>query len=176
MCIRDRLSCCCDAGFTINRAAVCACIPLDCQRNSCAAVITFAVAIRIRMVGVLRCAVAAGGAGFRALMLGIIRLCPRTVAIRMVCIVISACAAAGTGFASSVLCVRILAPRTGGIAVIAVVRCGISAGAADRRAAVLALSLIHIFFICYLPPAFPNRASLYGGAWTSNKYRSLPHL
>ena len=28
----------------------------------------------------------------------------------------------------------------------------------------------------YLPPAFPNSASLYGGAWTSSRYRSLPHL
>ena len=26
------------------------------------------------------------------------------------------------------------------------------------------------------PPAFPNRASLYGGAWTSSRYRSFPHL
>jgi hypothetical protein len=94
------------------------------------------------MVGILRCAVAAGGAGFRALMLGIIRFRPRTIRIGVICIIISACAAAGTGLCTAMLGVRILAPRTGGIVVIAVVRCGISAGAARCCAAVLTAAVI----------------------------------
>ena len=31
-------------------------------------------------------------------------------------------------------------------------------------------------FYNYRPPAFPNSSALWGGACTSSRYRSLPHL
>ena len=70
-CRRIRLACRGDAGFAINRAAICACIPCNCQRNGRTAIVAFAVTVGIYMVGVFFTACLTNGTGLRALMLGI---------------------------------------------------------------------------------------------------------
>lgn len=133
---------CCYAVLSANAAAIAGSVPGNEQCNVRAAVIAFAISVCVHMIGILRCAVAAGGAGFRALMLRVICFRPRTIRIGVVCVIVCACAAAGTGLCAAVLGVRILAPRTGGIAVIAVIHCGISAGAARCRSTVLTAAVI----------------------------------
>ena len=84
--------------FSVNRAAVAACIPCNSQGDSRAAVIAFAVAVSIHMVGILITGVSASRARLGTLMPHLIVRNPRTVAIRMVSIVIGRRVAAGAGF------------------------------------------------------------------------------
>ena len=123
--------------FSVNRAAVAACIPCNSQGDGCAAIVAFAIAVRVDVVGILITGVSTGRARLGALMPHLIVRNPRTVAIRMVGIIVGRRAAAGAGFASAMLRIRILAPCTSGIAVTAILRCGVSAGAAGCRSAVL---------------------------------------
>ena len=57
--------------FAVNRTAVAARVPSDGQADRCTAIVAFAVAVGIYMVGVLFTACLTNGTGFRALMLGI---------------------------------------------------------------------------------------------------------
>ena len=75
-CRRIRLACRGDAGFAINRAAICACIPCNCQRNGRAAIVALSIAVGIHMVGVFFTGCFASRAGFRAFVLRIIRSGP----------------------------------------------------------------------------------------------------
>ena len=136
-CRRIRLACRGDAGLAVNRAAICACIPCNCQRNGCTAIVALAVTVRVGVVSVFIARIAAGRARLGALMLRFAVRHPRTVAIRMVGIIVGRRAAAGAGFASAMLRIRILAPCTSGIAVTAILCCGVPAGAAGGRTAVL---------------------------------------
>ena len=70
-CRRIRLACRGDAGFAINRAAVCACVPSDGQADRCAAIVADTIRVGIHMVGVFFATCLADGTGFRALVLGI---------------------------------------------------------------------------------------------------------
>ena len=123
--------------FAVNRTAVAARVPSDGQADRRAAVITFAVAVGIHMVGVFFTGSLTNRAGFCALMLRIVRSDPRTIRIAVVGIVISGRTAAGASLASAVLGVAVFAPRTGRIAMITVIRSAISTGTAGCRSAML---------------------------------------
>ena len=62
--------------FAVNRAAVAARVPSDGQADGCTAVVALAVAVGIHMVGVFFTGSFTNRAGFRALMLRIIRSGP----------------------------------------------------------------------------------------------------
>ena len=141
-CCRIGLDRCGDAGLAVDRAAVAACIPCNRQRNSSSAGVTFPVTIGIHMVSILITGIAASGAGFRALVLRIVRFCPCAIRIAMIRIVKSGRAAAGTSFCTPVLCIAIFAPCAGRVGVRTVVRGAVSADTAGRRSAVLAIRII----------------------------------
>ena len=58
-----------EAALAVDRAAVCACIPLNCQADGRAAVVTLAVTVRVGVVSVFIAGIAAGRARLGALML-----------------------------------------------------------------------------------------------------------
>ena len=60
------------AGLAVNRAAVCACIPLDCQADGCTAIVADTICVGISVVCIFFAGIAASGAGFRALVLRIV--------------------------------------------------------------------------------------------------------
>ena len=102
-CRRIRLACRGDAGLAVNRAAICACIPCNCQRNGRTAIVALAVTVRVGVVSVFIARIAAGRARLGALMLRFAVRHPRTIGIAVIGVVIGRCAAAGAGFASAML-------------------------------------------------------------------------
>ena len=66
--------------------------------------------VGILVIAILRRAIAANGAGFAALVLGIVGTCPPAIGIGVIGVVIGRRAAAGAGFRATVLGIRILAP------------------------------------------------------------------
>ena len=75
-CRRIRLACRGDAGLAVNGAAVRSGVPLDRHADGCAAIVTFAVAVFVGVVCIFLTGIAASGAGFRALVLRIVRFRP----------------------------------------------------------------------------------------------------
>ena len=141
-CRRIRLACRGDAGLAVNGAAVCASVPFDRQTDRSAAVVALSVAVRVDVVCIFLAGISTSRARFRALVLRIVRSCPRTIRIAVVGIVIGRRAAAGTSLASAVLGIAVLAPCTGGIGMRTVVRGAVSAGTAGGRSAMLAVRII----------------------------------
>ena len=94
--------------FTVNGAAVCACVPCNSHGNCCAAVVTLAVAVRIYMIGVFISGCFADGTGFGSLVLGIAYARPLAIGVSMVGVVIVAGGASRAGFRASVLAITVI--------------------------------------------------------------------
>ena len=100
-----------DAGFAINRATICACIPLDRQTDRCTAVVADTICVGISVVCIFFARIAAGRASLCSAMLRFIVFRPASIRIAMVRVIVGRCVAGRAGFCSAMLCVRILAPR-----------------------------------------------------------------
>ena len=87
-CRRIRLACRGDAGLAINRAAICACIPCNCQRNGRTAIVALSIAVCIYMIGAFFTGSLTNRAGFRALVLRFAVRHPRAIGIAVIGVVI----------------------------------------------------------------------------------------
>ena len=128
--------------FSVNRAAVAACVPCDGQGNSRTAVVAFAVAVRVHMIGVFIRSCLADRAGLRALVLRVAYACPLAIGVSMVGILIIAGGAGRAGFCAAMLGITVVRPRTVLETVVGIGIARIPAKAARRASAMLRIRVV----------------------------------